>query len=75
MNKKEKWFWKPQEDITPWELAQAMNAFINVIIIDTFPPEVKRHFYLKKYTENTPMIGFMEYIKEMFGLGMTTNKL
>jgi hypothetical protein len=38
------WIWSPQEDITTWELAQAMTAFINAGAVGTFPPEVRRHF-------------------------------
>ncbi len=40
------WYWKPQKDITTWELAQAMRAFLKPEVIVVLPQEVKRHFAL-----------------------------
>ncbi len=38
------WKYAPRPDITTWELAQAMRAFLYASTVETFPPEVKRHF-------------------------------
>ncbi len=41
------WYYRPKPDITTWELAQALKAFVphgGANIIGTFPPEVQRHF-------------------------------